>query len=59
MYIEPEIKEWLPQGITEDELIAAIDSFNEAAKEYEASVVEAVNEINEEAVYESKWRKSE
>lgn len=59
MYIEPEIKEWLPQGITEDELIAAIDSFNEAAKEYGVSVVEAVNEINEEAVYESKWRKSE
>lgn len=59
MYIEPEIKEWLPQGITEDELIAAIASFNEAAKEYGVSVVETVNEINEEAVYESKWRKSE
>lgn len=55
MYIEPEIKEWLPQGITEDEFLAAMREFNGAA----TSVEEIVNEINEEAIYESKWRKNE
>lgn len=55
MYIEPEIKDWMPLGITEDEFIAAIRELNRAA----TSVEEIVNEINEEAVYESKWRKSE
>ena len=39
------------------ELIAAMKSFNEAAKEYSVSVVQVINEINEETVYESKWRK--
>lgn len=38
------------------ELIAAMKSFNEAAKEYNVSVVQVMNEINEETVYESKWR---
>ena len=38
------------------ELIAAMKSFNEAAKEYSVSVAQVINEINEETVYESKWR---
>jgi len=57
MYIEPELKEWLPQDVSESELVAAMKSFNEAAKEYGASVIQVINEINEEAVYESKWRR--
>ena len=39
------------------ELIAAMKSFNEAAKEYGVSVAQVINEINEETVYESKWRR--
>ena len=39
------------------ELIVAMKSFNEAAKEYSVSVAQVINEINEETVYESKWRK--
>ena len=40
------------------ELIAATKSFNEAAKEYSVSVAQVINEINEETVYESKWRRN-
>lgn len=57
MYIEPELKDWLPQDISESELIATMNPFNEAAKEYSVSVEQVINEINEEAVYESKWRR--
>lgn len=57
MYIEPELKDWLPQDMSESELIAAMKSFNEAAKGYSISVAQVINEINEEAVYESKWRR--
>lgn len=57
MYIEPELKDWLPQDMSESELIAAMKSFNEAAKEYNVSIARVINEINEEAVYESKWRR--
>ena len=32
-------------------------SFNEAAKEYSVSVAQVINKINEETVYESKWRR--
>ena len=39
------------------ELIAAMKSFNEAAKEYSVSVVQVMNEINEETAYGSKWRR--
>ena len=39
------------------ELIAAMKSFNEAAKEYSISVAQVINKINEETVYESEWRK--
>ena len=59
MDIELKIRDWMVPGITEDEFIAAMDAFNEATKGYGVSVAEAVNKINEEAVYESKWRKSE
>lgn len=59
MYIESELKDWLPQDMTESELVAAMKSFNEAAREYGVSVAQVINEINEEAVYESKWRKNE
>lgn len=57
MYIEPKLKDWIPQDMSESELIAAMKSFNEAAKEYGVNVVQVINEINEEAVYESKWRR--
>lgn len=57
MYIEPELKDWLPQDMSESELIAAMKSFKEAAEEYVVSVAQAINGINEEAVYESKWRR--
>lgn len=39
------------------ELIVAMKSFNEAAKEYSVSVAQVINEINEETVYESKRRR--
>lgn len=55
MYIEPELKDWILQDISKSELIAAMKSFNEAAKEYGISVTQVINEINEEAVCE--WRR--
>lgn len=60
MDVKLRINEWLPIGFTIDELIAALDSLNGAAvNDYGIGVAQIVNEINEEAVYESKWRKSE
>lgn len=60
MDVELRIDEWLPIGSTIDKLIAALDSLNGAAvNDCGIGVAQIVNEINEEAVYESKWRKSE
>lgn len=55
--IEPELKKMDTSRYDWSELIAAMKSFNEAAKEYDISVAQVINEINEETVYESKWRR--
>lgn len=55
--IKPELKKMDTSRYDWSELIAAMKSFNEAAKEYSVSVAQVINEINEETVYESKWRK--
>lgn len=55
--IKPELKKMDTSRYDWSELIAAMKSFNEAAKEYSVSVAQVINEINEETVYESKWRR--
>lgn len=55
--IKPELKKMDTSRYDWSELIAAMKSFNEAAKEYSISVAQVINEINEETVYESKWRR--
>lgn len=55
--IEPELKKMDTSRYDWSELIAAMKSFNEAAKEYSVSVAQVINEINEETVYESKRRR--
>ena len=55
--IKPELKKMDTSRYDWSELIAAMKSFNEAAKEYSVSVAQVINEINEETIYESKWRK--
>lgn len=55
--IEPGLKKMDTSRYDWSELIAAMKSFNEAAKGYSVSVAQVINEINEETVYESKRRR--